>query len=456
MDASRLLPRIAITPENATEVIGKVMMPDVYPITVDLARSQGNRIFDSRGQRFYLDCFSYIASNPVGHNHPKLFEAEFERKLLRAARSKPSSSDFHTVELAEFVDAFRRLAMPPSFNHLFLVEGGAVAVENGMKVAFDWKVRKNFARNGMSAGSGGAERGTQIIHFEQAFHGRCGYTLSVTNTADPRKTKFFPKFPWPRITNPKLRFPLTEAVLKEIIEAEQHAVAAIERACIDHEGDIAAILIEPIQAEGGDNHFRPEFHQALRRLADTHGTMLIYDEVQTGVGLTGRMWAYEHYGVTPDIVCFGKKMQVCGIMVGPRVEEVENHVFKEASRINSTWGGNLCDMVRAQRFLEIIHEDGLVANAAAVGALFLTELEKLCQEYPDTLSNARGKGLMCAVDVNGIDLRDTIMKELFCRGAIVLKCGINSLRFRPSLTFTPADVAELMGMLDETVRALRP
>ena len=439
---------LKITPENATAVIGKVMMPDVYPITVDLARSSGSRIYDSRGNRFYLDCFSYIASNPIGHNHPKLFDAEFEKKLLRAARAKPSLSDFHTVELAEFVETFRNLAMPTPFKHLFLVEGGAVAVENGMKVAFDWKVRKNLAR-------GKGERGTQIIHFEQAFHGRCGYTLSVTNTADPRKTKFFPKFSWPRIQSPKLRFPLDAATIAATVEAEHRAIADIERAFAEHEGDIAAILIETIQAEGGDNHFRPEFHQALRRLADTHEAMLIYDEVQTGVGLTGKMWAFEHYGITPDIVCFGKKMQVCGIMVGPRVEEVKDHVFQEASRINSTWGGNLCDMVRAQRYLEVITEDGLLENATTTGALFLRELENLAARFPETLSNARGKGLMCAIDVSTVALRDAVMSELFCRGAIILKCGINSLRFRPSLTFSPADVQELVALLADAVVAAR-
>ncbi len=437
-----------ITPENATEVIGKVMMPDVYPITVDLAKSEGNRIYDSHGKRYYLDCFSYIASNPVGHNHPKLSDAAFEQKLLRAAKAKPSLSDFHTVEMAEFVDTFRRLAMPGPFNHLFLVEGGAVAVENGMKVAFDWKVRKNLARNE-------GEKGTKIIHFEQAFHGRCGYTLSVTNTADPRKTKFFPKFSWPRIPNPKIRFPFDAASLAEAVEAEKRAVEAIESAFKEFEGDIAAILIETIQAEGGDNHFRPEFHQTLRRLADANEAMLIYDEVQTGVGLTGKMWAFEHYGVTPDVVCFGKKMQVCGIMVGPRVEEVENHVFHEASRINSTWGGNLCDMVRAQRYLEIISEDGLIENAAAVGASFLESLERLQASYPDTLSNARGKGLMCAIDVSTVELRDKVMKELFCRGAIILKCGINSLRFRPSLTFSEGEAQELIALLEDSVKAVR-
>ena len=129
--------------------------------------------------------------------------------------------------------------------------------------------------------------------------------------------------------------------------------------------------------------------------------------------------------------------------------------FQEASRINSTWGGNLSDMVRAQRYLEVIAEDGLLENATVTGALFLRELENLAARFPETLSNARGKGLMCAIDVSTVALRDAVMSELFCRGAIILKCGINSLRFRPSLTFSPADVQELIALLADAVVAAR-
>lgn len=443
-------PHSPITPENATERIGEVMLPDVYPLIVDLERSQGNRLFDSKGCRFFLDCFSFIASNPIGHNHPKLFEPEFERTLLRAARTKPSCSDFHTVEMAQFVEAFRRVAMRDPFCYLFFVEGGAVAIENAMKTAFDWKVRKNQAR-----GITDREVGTKILHFEQAFHGRCGYTLTVTNTADPKKTKYFPKFNWPRVHNPKCSFPMTGDVVKQVMDAEAKAVAAIEKAFVDNLHDIAAIIIEPIQAEGGDNHFRPEFHHSLRRLADQHEAMLIYDEVQSGVGITGKMWAYEHYGITPDIVVFGKKMQVCGMMVGPRVKEVENHVFIEPSRINSTWGGSLVDMVRATKYLQIIEEEKLVENAAKVGDYLLKELEKLSTRYPELMRNARGKGLMCAIDLETPELRDQMLDEIFERGALILKCGETSLRFRPSLNFTKGEVDELIGIVEGSLRALK-
>lgn len=437
----------AITPENASERIAEVMLPDVYPIIIDLERSSGNRLFDSRGKRTYLDCFSYVASNPVGHNHPLMFDAEFERKLLRSARSKPSSSDFYTLEKAEFVETFRRLCMPEGMNHLFLVEGGAVAVENAMKAAFDWKIRLNQSR-----GEAG-EKGTKIIHFREAFHGRCGYTLSVTNTADPRKTKFFPKFDWPRITNPKMRFPQTADAIAEVEALEKQALAEIDAAYAEHGTDIAAILIETIQGEGGDNHFRPEFLRSLRRIADERDTLLIFDEIQCGGGATGTMWAWQGYGVTPDIICFGKKFQVCGIVVSKRIEEVEHHVFAEASRINSTWGGSLVDMVRATRYLEIVERERLLENAASVGKYFLERLAGLAAGAPQQFSNPRGRGMYLALDVVNAKLRDGIVQETFKQGAIILRCGVSSLRFRPSLTFSRAEVDELVEILERATNA---
>lgn len=442
-----------ITPENATETIAKLMLADVQPLIVDIEKSEGNRLYDAKGKRFYLDCFSYFASNPLGHNHPKMFEAEFEKKLLRVARTKPASSDFHTVEMAEFVDAFSRYALSPEFNHLFLVEGGAVAVENALKAAFDWKVRLNQKKASSAKGSKG-EVGSKVIHFKQAFHGRCGYTLALTNTADPRKTKYFPKFDWPRITNPKITFPLEGENLNTVIALEQQAEAEMLEVLNREAEDVAAIIIETIQGEGGDNHFRPEFHRKLRSFADRYDVMLIYDEIQCGAGLTGKMWAYQHYDLKPDMLTFGKKLQVCGMMVGPRIESVENHVFKEASRINSTWGGNLVDMVRAQRYLEVIDQDSLVENAKDCGDYLLQCLCNMQKKYPQILSNARGLGLMCAIDVASAELRDKTQKNVFKHGAIILKCGVQSLRFRPALTFSKKEVDELIGILEEAVRDL--
>ncbi len=434
-----------IKPENVIESMSKHMLVDVVPIIADLEKSFGNNLVDAVNGKSYLDCFSYIASNPIGHNHPGLSDKAFQEKLLKASLVKPSNSDFYCVELAEFVDAFATIAKPDEFKYLFFIDGGALAVENALKTAFDWKVRKNLERGDKS------ELGSKIIHFKQAFHGRSGYTLSLTNTADPRKIKFFPKFDWPRITNPKVHFPLEDS-LDEVIKLEKQAESEIMQALKDNKDDIAAIIIEPIQGEGGDNHFRPEFHKLLRKIADENELLLIYDEVQSGLGLTGKMWAYQHYGIVPDIVCFGKKTQVCGIMVGERVDEVENNVFKEASRINSTWGGGLSDMVRSQKNLEIIRDEKLVENAASVGEYLLERLQNLDAVKSGKVDNPRGKGLLCALDAKDAEHRDKIFVNCFKSGLLILKCGIKTLRLRPSLTFTKQNVDKFIDVLEESIK----
>lgn len=424
--------------------IGQHMINDVMQIVPDLKTSSGNYLVDARTGRKYLDCISYFASNAIGYNHPSLFDPQFEKELLAAARSKPSNSDFFTVEMGAFVEKFARYAKPDAFKYLFFIEGGGLAVENALKTAFDWKIRKN-QKKGIRG-----EFGTKVLHFREAFHGRTGYTMSLTNTADARKTKFYPRFDWPRVSNPKIIFPSSAENILAVERAEKNSLAEINAFFDRYGDDIAAIIIETIQGEGGDNHFRPEFHQALRRIADEREALLIYDEVQTGLGLTGRMWAYEHYGMIPDIVCFGKKTQVCGIMVGARVDEVDDHVFREGSRINSTWGGGLADMVRCGRILEVISQDSLLNNAKDVGDYLLSSLQQLAAKSP-ALSNVRGKGLMCAFDLGDTDLRGEAIRKIMDKGALVFACGTRSIRLRPALTFSRADVDSLAQTITEAL-----
>lgn len=434
--------------QNVLTILSKHMLVDGFDIIVDLGKSQGSYLVDARDGRKYLDFFTFFATLPIGLNHPGLLTPDFKEKLLRAALNKPSNSDFYTIEMAEFVDTFARIAMPESLPHLFLISGGALAVENALKTAFDWKVRLNFEK-GYSQ-----ERGSQVIHFQQAFHGRSGYTLSLTNTADPRKTKYFPKFNWPRVINPKITFPLNEENIKKVQQAEQMSLQQIKRAIQDNLDDIAAIIIEPIQGEGGDNHFRPEFFHELRTIADENDIVLIFDEVQSGMGVTGKMWAYQHYGIEPDIVAFGKKAQVCGIMAGKKIDLVENNVFVESSRINSTWGANLVDMVRCQRYLEIIEEENLVENAAKVGGYFQDRLHEIQKKYPALISSVRGRGLFIAFDLPAEYLRDQFMREARKNNMLVLKCGERSIRFRPPLNITTAIVDEAIGLIDLTLSLL--
>jgi len=426
------------------ETISGHLPPGAEPIVVDLENSKGAYLRDALSGKDYLDFFTYFASIPIGHNHPKMHDSAFIEKLLSVAITKPSSSDFYTTYMAEFVEIFAHLAMPKDMPHLFVISGGALAVENALKVAFDWKVRKNFGRIAAANGKGMPPvegMGSQVIHFREAFHGRSGYTMSLTNTDDPRKYMYFPKFDWPRILNPKLRFPITDDVLAEVKRSEEIAIAQIESAVRQHPGDIAALILEPIQGEGGDNHFRPEFFQELRRLADEHEFLFIVDEIQSGMGITGKMWSIEHMGVQPDIIVFGKKAQVCGLIAGKRVDEVEGNVFSEESRINSTWGGDLTDMVRAARYLEIIHEDKLVENAGKMGERLLSGLHSLADGPKSPVSNVRGRGLMVAFDLPDPDARNAAIDRMKDNGLYALKSGNRSIRFRGMLD-TSADIID--------------
>ena len=426
------------------KIISKNMLADGYSILFDLEKSHDTYFVDQITGREYLDFFTFFASNAVGYNHPKLKDTAFLEKLTLSAIHKPSNSDIYTTLMAEFVEKFNQVAMPDSMPHLFLVSGGALAVENALKTAFDWKVRKNldWLKNtpankvGLMHGLG-----SKVIHFKEAFHGRSGYTLSLTNTSDPRKHMYFPKFDWPRIANPKLSFPITEKVLEEVKKIEEIALTQIEMALKQYPGDIAALILEPIQGEGGDNHFRPEFIQTLRKLADDHEFLLIFDEIQSGIGITGKMWAYEHYGVEPDIIAFGKKSHVCGIIANKRVDEVENNVFTESSRINSTFGDNLVDMVRATRILEIIEEEKLVEHTAKVGDILLDGLASISAESKEIVSNVRGKGLMVAFDLPDQVKRDVMLDSMFDNGLIAMKSGDHSIRFRGMLD-TPKEAVD--------------
>ena len=427
---------VKVTPDKVHETLARHMLADGFDFVLDLEKSQGIWLHDSRANKTLMDFFSFFASNPVGMNHPGVKNPEFQARLLKAALHNVTNSDVYTTEMAEFVETFARHAMKDTFEHSFFVAGGTLGIENALKASFDWKVRKNFARGYRE------ERGAKVLHFEQAFHGRSGYTLSLTNTTDPRKTAYFPKFDWPRVVNPKVEFPLHEDRLKDVKAREALAVAQMERAFEQNGDDIAAIIIEPIQGEGGDNHFRPEFFRELRRLADEREAMLVFDEVQAGFGLTGKFWSFEHYGVTPDMVGFGKKSQICGFVATKRINDVSDNVFQVSSRINSTWGGTLVDMVRSQRYLEIMAEERLLENVTARGAELLAGLEGLVKEFPEHVMNARGKGLMCAFDLRDGALRDQVISNAYGEGVVVLGCGPTSIRFRPPLVISKEEIAQ--------------
>jgi len=429
-------------PDQVHEVLARSILADGFDLVLDLTRSAGSYLVDARNGRRYLDMFTFFASSALGMNHPALADdEEFRAELMQAALNKPSNSDVYSVAMAQFVETFARVLGDPALPHLFFVDGGALAVENALKVAFDWKSRHNETHGIDPA------LGTRVLHLRGAFHGRSGYTLSLTNT-NPVTVARFPKFDWPRIDAPFIRPGANMYALEA--ESLRQARAAFEA----HPHDIACFLAEPIQGEGGDRHFRPEFFAAMRELCDEYDALLIFDEVQTGCGLTGTPWAYQQLGVEPDAVAFGKKTQVCGLMAGRRVDEIADNVFAVASRLNSTWGGNLADMVRARRILEVIEADGLFERAAEQGRYLRARLDELADDFPAVVLDPRGRGLMCAFSLPTTADRDELIRQLWRRGVILLPAGKDGVRFRPALTVSHDDIDAAVAGVRGALRAV--
>jgi L-lysine 6-transaminase len=442
--SSRNRPKKSTKQNNptATDVLHTIeqhVLLDGFKIVIDLEKSRGSYIYNAASNSRLIDLYGFFGSLPVGYNHPYFDQEEVKRDLLRAAEIKIANSDVYSEGYARFVETFARVAgLPPLERYLF-IEGGALAVENTLKAAIDWKVRKN-----MAAGRG--ESGTDVLHFRHAFHGRSGYTMSLTNT-DPRKTDLFPKFDWPRISNPSIDFSLPESEREaDVIARENKSEEEIRLAIAERGADICAIIIEPIQGEGGDNHFRGEWLKKLRAICDEHEMLLIFDEIQTGFGTTGRTWCCQYFGVTPDLMAFGKKAQACGVMAGPRIDEVKDNAFRLPSRLNSTWGGNFTDMVRSTHFMHIIESENLVENARVMGERIVEALHTIAAEFP-IMTAVRGRGLFIAFDLPDPKTRDEFWKGLFDGGVLALKSGERAIRFRPALDINAEAIDEAMDLL---------
>jgi L-lysine 6-transaminase len=411
---------------HVLETIRKYTIGDGLNIVVDPDRSEGSWVHDQLTNNRLLDCYTQFASMPLGWNHPRLVKAAAH--LGKIAIHKFANSDMYCPEYADFIQEFAYAAK--DFQHFFFIDGGTLAVENSLKAAFDYKMKKLGETHDYMANS------LDVIHMEQAFHGRSGYSLSLTNTL-PVKIWGFPKFKWTRLTNPCLGEGQERRTEISLMQAEEAM----------RKGHVAALIIEPIQGEGGDVHFPEKYLHDLRQLCYQYDVLFIVDEVQTGVGLTGKYWAYEHFDLKPDLMCFGKKTQVCGFAATHKLAEVENNVFEQSSRINSTWGGNIVDMARFVYIHLAIQEEKLVENAASVGDYFLRMLKD-----SHLFDHARGRGLMIAFDLPTKEDRDRFLQKLSKR-MLALKCGDRSVRLRPPLTFSKDDADKAMEFISEASKS---
>ena len=422
---------------NSIEKVKSRVLVDGFEIVPDLEKSGGATLVDKRDGRPILDLgYSQFGSLTIGYNHPAMKDKEYLKKLLLASDIRWALSDVYPECYGDFVESLGTI-IPKQYTHFFFIDGGGPAVENALKTAFDWKARRNLEKDIIPA--------EKILHFKSAFHGRTGYTLSLTNTSDPNKYKFFAKFAWPRVHNPVATFSRDGSVA---YDREELAKKQIENAIDRYENQIAALIVEPIQGEGGDGYFSPDFFRYLRKTASDNAFMLIFDEIQTGWS-TGDWWAFEHLtgGVQPDIFSFGKKVQQCGIASTGRVDDVDS-VFKVSSRINSTWGGTLSDMVRSTKYMEIINKEKLHDNVRKRGE----QVKKALLETDESIvANIRGVGGWQAFTLPTEKMRNSVWKEAYRQGVLVLKSGEKSIRLRMNLAITEAEVDSGLKILATSI-----
>ncbi len=356
----------------------------------------------------FLDMACQIASNPLGYNHPGLIEVV--RNYSRRFPIKFAGQDFAVAEHLGLIEDLTGIS-PEGLDTAFLINSGAEAVENAMKIC--------------SRKRPGAKFG---ISMENGWHGRTHGALSLTNSNKVHKKGY--------MRLPMLRLPYDESA-GEKLERMLRAEAAPE--------EIAFLIIEHVQGEGGYYVAPKEMVADLRRIASDNGIPYISDEVQAGMGRTGRWWAFEHYGIVPDVFTCAKALQVAAVVSG------KDMVPQDPGAISSTWGGgHIIDMALGMKTIEIIKKDKLLAKNAAMGKYLLSALEDV-----GGIEGQRGLGLMLAFDLPDVEMRDNVVAECAKRGLLVLGCGRSSIRLIPPYVIEKEDGDRAVGIIEESVKACR-
>jgi L-lysine 6-transaminase len=435
-----------IAPADVHRLLARHMLADGLDLVFDYDKSHGSWLYDSRHGREYLDFMTFFGSTPIGYNHPKMKDPDFLRVLARVAQLKPSLADVYTVEYAWFVETFARIAIPSHLHYAFFIEGGALAVENTLKVAFDWKA------GATARGAWPARRGQQILHFREAFHGRSGYTLSLTNT-DPKKTDLFPKFRWPRVENPKLRFPVTAEVEKDVAAAEQRALEQVKKAFEDNPDDIAAIIIEPIQAEAATT---TSGRRSCRPWSASRTTRVL---LHRGRGADGHRPHREDVGARtfrPDPGRPRLRQEDADLRLPRRPQGGRG----AAERVQGLLAHQLHLGRRPHRHgpLRPLPRDrpgGPPGRQRARGRGSPPARPSGVQaDLGGIMSNARGRGLMIAFDLPTPELRKKAHETLIANGLLLLTCGPRSIRFRPPLNLTAAEADTALEIVRKSLKAL--
>lgn len=397
-----------------------------------------------------LDCFSQIASIPVGYNNQHLIKTAESPEMVRAIVNRPALGNFPSLDWLKILEDGVLKAAPKGFNQVFTGMSGSDANEAAYKAACMYRAQRDrggaevdFSPEDIETTMKNKSPGSpnySIMSFEGGFHGRLFGSLSTTRSKPIHKLDI-PAFDWPCAPFPKLKYPLHEHEAENAAE-EQRCLAAAEDIIKNFHNPVAAVIVEPIQSEGGDNHASPAYFQSLRDITQRHGVTFIVDEVQTGVGATGKFWAHEHWNLStpPDIVTFSKKAQIAGYYF----RDPELRPNKPYRQFN-TWMGDPSKAILFRAILEEIEKYDLVKRTAEVGTYLMSGLKALAQKFPEELTNLRGVGTFIAFDS---PRRDEVVKLSKQLGVNIGASGQSAVRLRPMLIFEEGHADILLSTLE--------
>jgi len=440
-------------PKSAALKEKLVEMQEMSSVTffADYDRSQGNYIVDVDGNT-YLDCFMQIASIPLGYNHPAILSALRDERNLSALANRPAMGHFPNFDWVDRLKASMMAVAPAGMTQVYPMMCGTCSNENGIKMIF---MRYMHEQRGGRTAFNEEELSSTLKHqapgspslsmlsFSNGFHGRTIGLLSCSNSR-PIQGVDIPSLPWPKAAFPAYKYPLENYVAENKAEDER-CLADMEEKIVQATKDgcpVAGVICEPIQAEGGDHHGSAEFFQGMERVCRKYNISLMMDEVQTGGGATGKMWAHEHFGIQPDVVSFSKKMLSGGIY------HKLSHRPPHPGRILNTWVGDPHKTVLLEQVVKMIQQDSLLDLVTETGKIMQDGLKELEARYPALLSASRGMGTMCAINVKDAPTRDKILTELRQSGVHLGACGDATIRFRPALIFAPRHAHIMLDKMD--------
>lgn len=424
--------------KKAVQELEKVYDTRSYHLVANYEKSSGNFIADVDGNML-LDVYAQIASIPLGYNNPALGAAAASPDMIDALINRPAIGNFPPHHWASLLKTSVLKVAPKGLNQVFTALAGSDANETAYKAAFMYRRRQerggpevDFSVEEMKSAMNNQSPGSpqlSILSFRTAFHGRLFGSLSTTHSKPIHKMDI-PAFDWPQAPFPLLKYPLEDYTQENAAE-EVRCLAETEDLIKTFRHPVAAVVVEPIQSEGGDNHASPNFFRELRKLTKRYKVLLIVDEVQTGVGATGKFWAHDHWGLTqpPDIVTFSKKAQTAGYYYGnPALRP--NKPYRQFN----TWMGDAARLILFRAIIQEIERLNLVQHTAQVGEYLYAGLERIASQYPNEIQNLRGKGQGTFIAWDS-PRRDKFLKDAKGEGVNIGGCGEKAIRLRPMLIF---------------------